>query len=167
MLSTERRRLLVLNISHFTTIAMRKEVFPIMATVLSDKARVFLREHSFAVLSTINKDGSSQLTTVLFALDDDDTIVLNTQVHSQKNRNLRRDPRIAMCVEGKEGYVSVYGKVVEFIDDQEINRQDIDRLVRLFWTGDEESRQQYVAHTLEHPRISYRFKCEKVTESWG
>ena len=146
---------------------MRKEAFPIMAAVLSDKARAFLREKHFTVLSTINKDGSSQLTTVLFALDDDDTIVLNTQVHSQKNRNLRRDPRIAMCVEGKEGYVSVYGKVVEFIDDQEINRQDIDRLVRLFWTSDEESRQQYVAHMLEHPRISYRFKCEKVNEFLG
>lgn len=138
-----------------------------MATVLSEKARTFLREHAFAVLSTINKDGSSQLTTVLFALADDETIVLNTQVLSQKNRNLRRDPRIAMCVEGKEGYVSVYGKVVEFIDDQQINRQDIDRLVRRFWTGDEESKQQYVAHQLEHPRISYRFKCEKVSEFWG
>jgi PPOX class probable F420-dependent enzyme len=148
-------------------LAMRKEASLIMATVLSDKAQAFLREHAFAVLSTINTDGSSQLTMVLFALDDHETIVLNTQVQSQKNRNLRRDPRVALCVGGEEGSVSVYGKVVAFLDDQQIHRQDLDRLVRRFWTGDEESRQHYVAHMLEYPRISYRFKCEKVTEFWG
>src|SRR2546421_22953 len=132
-------------------LAMRKEAPLIMATVLSDKAQAFLREHAFAVLSTINKDGSSQLTTVLFALDDDnETIVLNTQVQSQKNRNLRRDPRVALCVGGKEGSVSVYGKVVAFLDDQQINRQDLDRLVGRFWTGDEESRQHYIEHLLGH-----------------
>jgi hypothetical protein len=46
-------------------------------------------------------------------------------------------------------------------------RKDIDRLVSLFWTDDEESGQQYIAHLLEHPPISYRFKCEKVIEFWG
>ena len=137
-----------------------------MATILSDKAQAFLREKHFSVLSTLNKDGSAQLTVVLYALNDDGTIMLNTEVHSQKNRNLSRDPRIAMCVEGEGGYVSLYGKIVEFIDDQETNRQDIDRLVRLFWTGDEEGRQQYIGHLLEHPRISYRFKYEKVIEFW-
>jgi PPOX class probable F420-dependent enzyme len=140
-----------------------------MATVISDKARAFLQEKHFSVLSTINKDGTSQLTTMLFAIDDDDTIVLNTQVQSQKNRNLRRDPRVSMCVGsgGPGGYVSVYGKIVEFIDDPEIHRQDIDRLVKLFWTGDEEGRQQYIAHLLENPRISYRFKFDKAVEFWG
>ncbi len=140
-----------------------------MTTILSDKARAFLHEKHFAILSTINKDGTSQLTTVLYALNDDDTIILNTQVQSQKYRNLRRDPRVAMCVEGGEGgagYVTIYGRIVEFIEDPATNRQDIDRLVKLFWTGDEASRQQYISHTLEHPRISYRFKCEKVTEFW-
>jgi pyridoxine/pyridoxamine 5'-phosphate oxidase len=42
------------------------------------------REKHFTVLSTINKDGSSQLTTVLYALNDDETMVMNTEVHSQK-----------------------------------------------------------------------------------
>jgi pyridoxine/pyridoxamine 5'-phosphate oxidase len=63
-----------------------KGAFLNMATILSDKARAFLQEKHFSVLCTINKDGSAQLTTVLYALDDDETIVLNTQVHSQKKQ---------------------------------------------------------------------------------
>jgi PPOX class probable F420-dependent enzyme len=70
-----------------------------MAPVFSDKARAFLQENHYTILSTINKDGSSQLTTVLYALNDDETFVMNTEAHSRKARNLRRDSRIAMCVE--------------------------------------------------------------------
>ena len=135
--------------------------------MLSDKARTFLQENHFAVLSTINKDGSSQLTTVLYALNDDETMVLNTEAHSQKARNLRRDPRIALCVEAGGRYVSVYSGIIEFIDNQEIIRQDIERLVRRFWTGDEEAREQYVAHLVAQQRVSLRFKCEKVIEFLG
>lgn len=153
----------VLGISYFTTIAMRQKGFPIMAAVLSDKARAFLQENHYTVFSTINKDGSSQLTTVLYALNDDETVVMNTQLHSQKVKNMRRDPRIAMCVEDGSRYVTLYG-TVEFLDDQEIIRQDIERLVGRFWTGDEEARQQYVAHLIAQERVSLRFKCEKVTE---
>jgi len=46
-------------------------------------------------------------------------------------------------------------------------RKDIDRLLSFFWTDDEESGQQYIAHLLEHPPISYRFNREKVIEFWG
>ncbi len=35
-----------------------------MATALSEKARALLQERRFAVLGTINKDGSPQLTTM-------------------------------------------------------------------------------------------------------
>jgi PPOX class probable F420-dependent enzyme len=146
---------------------MRKEAFPIMAAVLSDKAQAFLREKHFTVLSTINKDGSSQLTTVLYALNDDETMVMNTEVHSRKARNLHRDPRVALCVEDGGRYVSVYSSTVAFIDDQEIIRQDIERLVGRFWTGDEEARQQYVAHLVAQQRVSLRFKCEKMIEFLG
>lgn len=136
------------------------------AAVLSDQARAFLQEHHFAVFSTINKDGSSQLTLVAYVLDDDETIVLNVEVQSQKAKNMRRDPRIALCVQDGNRYVSVSG-MMTFLDDQQIIRHDLERLVGRFLTGDEETRQQYVAHLLAHPRVSLRFTCEKVIEFFG
>jgi PPOX class probable F420-dependent enzyme len=143
-----------------------KGSFPIMAAVLSDQARAFLREHPFAVCSTINKDGSSQLTLVAYVLDDDETIVMNVERESQKAKNMRRDSRIALCVQDGNRYVSVYG-TMKFLDDQQIIRRDLERLVGRFLAGDEETRQQYVAHLLAHPRVSLRFSCENVTEFLG
>ena len=137
-----------------------------MAAVLSDQARVFLREHHFAVCSTVNKDGSSQLTLVAYVLDDDETIVMNVELQSQKAKNMQRDPRIALCGQDGNRDVSVSGTMT-FLDDQQIIRRDLERLVERFLPGDEETRQQYVAHLLEHPRVSLRFPCEKMTEFLG
>ncbi|SRR6266700_2814542 len=49
----------------------------------------------------------------------------------------------------------------------ELGFETVTAAFRLFWTDDEESGQQYRAHLVEHPPISYRFKCEKVIEFWG
>ena len=46
-----------------------------MPVELSEKARAFLQERRFAVLATINKNGSPQLTTMWYLLDGD-TITL-------------------------------------------------------------------------------------------
>ena len=51
-----------------------------MAVDLSEIARAFLQELRFAVLATINQDGTPQLTTMWYLLDVDDTILMNTKV---------------------------------------------------------------------------------------
>lgn len=139
-----------------------------MTTMLSNKARSFLRDNHLTAFSTINRDGSPQLTTVLYALNDDETIVMNVQRNSQKAKNMRRDPRVAMCVRDGNRYVSMNG-AIEFIDDVESIRRDLERLglVELFWTGDDEARRDDVANILAHQRVSVRFKIQKVTERLG
>lgn len=137
-----------------------------MTTVLSDQARAFLREHHCAVFSTINKDSSPQLTTVAYVLDDNGMIVMNIQLQSQKAKNMQRNPRIALCVQDGNHYVSVYG-TMNFLYEQQIIRHDLERLVERFVSGGEEARQKYVAQLLAHPRVSLRFPCEKVTEFLG
>jgi PPOX class probable F420-dependent enzyme len=103
-----------------------KGSFSLMTTMLSNKARSFLRDNHLTVFSTINRDGSPQLTTVLYALNDE-PIVMNVQRNCQKAKNMRRDPRVAMCVRDGNRYVSIYG-AIEFIDDAEIIRRDLERL---------------------------------------
>jgi PPOX class probable F420-dependent enzyme len=133
-----------------------------MATALSNHALAFLKELHFAVLSTINKDGTSQLTNMWYLLDDDGTIVMNTQVHLQKAKNIRRDPRIAICVEDGPRYVSING-TVDIIEDQEIIRHDIECLVERY-IKDEETRRQYITTFVRQQRIALRLRCEKVVE---
>jgi PPOX class probable F420-dependent enzyme len=60
-------------------------------------------------------DGSPQLTQV-WADTDGEYVVLNIVAGSQKERNLRRDPRVAVAVSGPERlhhYVQIRGSVVE------------------------------------------------------
>src|SRR5260370_4255186 len=83
-----------------------------MTSIVSDWAKKLLSEEHFAVLSTLNTDGSSQLTTMWYLLENDGTIVMSTPVNLQKVKNLRRDPRIAIFVEDGNPFDSLYGTVI-------------------------------------------------------
>ncbi|AQZ62398.1 hypothetical protein BKM31_13820 [[Actinomadura] parvosata subsp. kistnae] len=63
-----------------------------------EQAQNFLRDHHHAVLSTWRKDGRSQLSPVIVALDGAGRVVLSTTEARAKTRNLRRDPRGSICV---------------------------------------------------------------------
>src|SRR5260370_31670923 len=95
-----------------------------MAVELSEKARAYLQELRFAVLATINQDGTPQLTTMWDLLEDDGTITMNTKVGRAKERNMRRDPRISICIEDDYNFLTMNG-TVEMIDDPEIAQHDI------------------------------------------
>jgi len=133
-----------------------------MATVLSDKAVAFLKEKHFAVRGTINKDGSPQLTTVWYLLNDDGTIVMNTQVHLQKVKNILRDHRIALCIEDGPRSVSING-TVELIEDPAIIHRDINRLVERY-KDEEETRRRYLAIFMQQQRVALHLTCERVSE---
>ena|SRR5579863_7379678 len=97
-----------------------------MAITLSDKARAFLSERRYAVLATINKDGSPQQTVMWYLLEGD-TIVMNTKKGRIKDRNLRRDLRISICVQEGYNYVTISG-TAELNEDPATGQQDIYRL---------------------------------------
>ena len=57
----------------------------------------FLRSHHRAVLGTYRADGQVQLSPVLAAVDDEGRVLISTREPAMKARNLRRDPRAALC----------------------------------------------------------------------
>ncbi len=63
-----------------------------------DKAREVIREQHRAVLATIRNDGTPQMSPVLVALDDEGRVLVSTREAALKVRNLRRDPRLWLCV---------------------------------------------------------------------
>jgi PPOX class probable F420-dependent enzyme len=141
----------------------RKEPIFHMSTILSERAQAFLQEEGrFAILATIGKDGSPQLTTMWYLIEEDGTIIMNTQVHLQKTKNIRRDPRIALSIEDGGRYVSLNGNV-EVIEDQATIQDELVRLIERYVQG-EETRKQYRELFFSQPRISLHLKSKKVNE---
>ena len=68
---------------------------------IAESARSLLQSERLAHLVTINPDGSPQISIVWVGLDGDE-IVLAHLGAGQKIRNIERDPRVALSVEGSE-----------------------------------------------------------------
>ena len=78
--------------------------------LIREEVRAFLEQPHFAVMSTINPSGTPQLTVMWYALvPGEDVVVLNATRGLRKERNLRRDPRMSLCVEDGMRYVTLEG----------------------------------------------------------
>ena len=130
-------------------------------TSLSNTARAFLEEKRFAVLATINQDGTPQLTTMWYDLQGDQ-IMMNTKVGRAKEHNLRRDQRIAICVEDEYRYVTLSG-TADLIDDQPTAQADIRRLAERYHNP-EKAAQMVRDQFSNEQRMTVRLKIERVIE---
>ena len=97
---------------------------------LRDDVRAFLEEPRFAVLATVNVNGSPQQTVMWYELRGD-TIVMNTRRGRKKDRNLIRDRRASLCIEDGFRYVTLEG-VIKMVDDPTIAQADIAALARRY-----------------------------------
>jgi PPOX class probable F420-dependent enzyme len=69
-----------------------------------ERARQFLSQHRHGVLATIHRDGRPQLSNILYVLDDDGRLKISVTQTRAKTKNLRRDPRAALHVQGRDPY---------------------------------------------------------------
>ncbi|MCA1669927.1 MAG: PPOX class F420-dependent oxidoreductase [Thermomicrobia bacterium] len=133
-----------------------------MAAQLTEKARAFLNEQRFAVLATINKDGTPQQTVMWYELQGDE-IMMNTARGRLKDRNLDRDPRISICVEDGQRFVTLRGTVT--LDDTvETAQADIKRLATRYQGAEQAEQMSRNQFGKEH-RITLRMKIEGVLEN--
>ncbi len=105
---------------------------------LTPAVRAFLAEPRFAVLATISPEGQPQQTVMWYELIDD-YVLLNTARSRVKDRNLRRDPRLSLCVEDGYRFVTIEGRA-EIVDDQEIAQADIARLAIRYYGAEKAAR---------------------------
>ncbi len=110
-----------------------------MSSMSEEKIAEFLAEQRFAVVGTNRRDGPPQLTPVWY-LHENGKIYISVLLNGAKARNLRRDPRIALCIAGScpdARSVMVYGEV-EFMDGSEARAQDINwKITRRYYESDE------------------------------
>lgn len=73
---------------------------------------------AFAHLATLMPDGSAQVTPVWFDFADG-AIRVNSARGRQKDRNMRRDPRVSLCITDPDNpyrYLGIRGRVVEITE---------------------------------------------------
>lgn len=85
-------------------------------SVLSEDARRVLTSGRLAHITTLNSDGSPQVSLVWVGLEGDD-IVMGHLIGGRKVSNIARDPRVALTIEadganpiGMANYLIVYGQ---------------------------------------------------------
>jgi PPOX class probable F420-dependent enzyme len=94
-----------------------------MAISLSDATLRLLDGRNYAVLATINPDGSPHTSAMWIGRDGDD-LLFSTVEGRVKHRNMMRDPRVSVTVlesADPENYVELRGRVVSVTPD--VDRQ--------------------------------------------
>jgi PPOX class probable F420-dependent enzyme len=96
---------------------------------LHPKVVELARGKNFAALTTLLPDGHPQ-TQVMWVDAEGDILLINTEVHRQKFKNVERDPRVTLTIwDGEDPYrfVEVRGEVVGITRGPEA-REHIDEL---------------------------------------
>ena len=98
-----------------------------MPDVIPEKYRDLFQKRAFASLGTLMPNGSPQVTPVWCDFDGEH-IIFNSAKGRQKDKNVRRDPRVAMTLMDPENpyrYLEIRGRVVEITQngaDDHINK---------------------------------------------
>ncbi|HZQ17158.1 MAG TPA: PPOX class F420-dependent oxidoreductase [Terriglobales bacterium] len=90
-----------------------------MSQSIPEKYRDLFTKRAFASLGTLMSDGSPQVTPVWVDLDGD-LVVVNTARGRQKDKNMRRDPRVALAIIDPENpyrYLEIRGRVAEITEE--------------------------------------------------
>ncbi len=101
-----------------------------MTVTIPDKYRDLFNKRAFASLGTLMPDGSPQVTPVWVDIDNGH-LLFNSARGRQKDKNVRRDPRVTLTLIDPENpyrYLEVRGRVVEITEKGAA--QHIDKLAK-------------------------------------
>jgi len=125
---------------------------------LTDKSRALIDAPNYAFLATVDEDGAPQVSPVWIDRDDD-TILVNTGTGRVKDRNMRRDPRVALSIATEvNAYdkVDIRGHVVEIVEGEEADRH-IDKLAKKY-TGED----RYPDRREGEERVIFRIEADRI-----
>jgi PPOX class probable F420-dependent enzyme len=63
-----------------------------------EKARTFLKSNHRGIMATYRKDGRPQLSPIIIGVNEAGEGIISSRETAYKVRNLRRDPRVSVCV---------------------------------------------------------------------
>lgn len=127
-----------------------------MATIPSSHADLF-KKPAFANLATMNRDGSPQVTPVWVDYDGKH-VLINTARGRLKDRNLQREPRVALSIADPDNpyrYLGIQGRVTEMTESGA--DAHIDRMAKKYLNKD-----KYPNRTPGEVRVLAKITPEKV-----
>jgi PPOX class probable F420-dependent enzyme len=122
---------------------------------LLEKYGDLFEKRAFAHLATLMPDGRPQVTPVWVDFDGRH-VIINSAKGRVKDRNLRRDPRVALSIQDPENpyrYLEVRGKVVEVTEEGA--DQHIDKMAKKYMGQD-----RYPGRSPGEVRVLYKIKPE-------
>jgi PPOX class probable F420-dependent enzyme len=128
-----------------------------MAEVIPQKYRDLFSKRAFGSLATIMPDGGPQVTPVWCDLEGD-YVVFNSAKGRQKDRNVRRDPRVSIAIIDPDNpyrHMEVRGRVVE-ITEQGADAH-IDKMAKKYMDKD-----SYPFRKATEVRVVFTIAPEKV-----
>ena len=126
-------------------------------SIIPEKYRDLFDKRAFASLATVMPDGRPQVTPVWIDIDGD-YLLLNSAKGRQKDRNVRRDPRVSMAIIDPDNayrYLEVRGRVVEITEHGA--DAHIDKLAKKYFGVD-----KYPYRQASEVRVIYKVQPEHV-----
>jgi PPOX class probable F420-dependent enzyme len=129
--------------------------------LIREEVRAFLEQPHFAVMGTINASGTPQLTVMWYALlPGQDVVVLNATRGLLKERNLRRDPRMSLCIEDGMRYVTLEGRA-ELVQDRAQQEREVNEFIAPRYIGQRLGSQRWQV-IQGSDRVGIRMHLDKV-----
>jgi PPOX class probable F420-dependent enzyme len=112
-------------------------------------------------MATINRSGAPQLTVMWYAVHPtEDLLLLNSARGMVKVKNLRRDPRMVLCVEDGPRYVTLEG-TAELVADRSEQAREVNEHIAPRYIGQRLGSRRWEA-IQGADRIGIRMRIEKV-----
>ena len=139
-----------------------------MPQLTNDERTAFLSERGILMrISVVRADGSPLVTPIWFVYEDD-AIYFTPRAKSEWFDCLRRDPRVALCIDDQNlpyGKVLVEGEaeLVHDVGEDDVWRDQYRRIAKRY--VDEDGAEAYVRNTIDQPRGLYRVRLDQAKVS--
>jgi len=122
------------------------------------RIRKLFEDKNFVFLSSLMKDGSPQVTPTWTDIENG-YILINTAIGRIKQKNISRDPRVALAIADQNNpydMVTIRGKVIEQISG-DVAEEHIDKLAKKYIGKD-----KYPGRSSGEKRVLLKIKPEKI-----
>ncbi len=126
---------------------------------LTPEQDTYLKEHRLAVLATGRKDGSPQVSTIMYDYDGTD-IITSVKSFTAKWNNALRQPKVAVLVNDGRKQLVIYGEAEGIADDPE--RKELTRRLRTAMGRAPDDEDAFVAQLNKEKRTVLRIKPDKA-----
>ena len=125
---------------------------------LNDDDLALVKGQNFAHFVTLNEDGTPHVAPLWIDADDDGHVLVNSAVGRKKDRNIRRDPRVAVSIHAQDDpytWTAINGTVISIETGDEAEAH-IDFLNQKYLDGE---RWEYVPGSV---RVLYRIRPDRI-----